>query len=155
MRLGARMARRRQLGFIKSKKDLPKLTFLSRKTDPTEEEARRALCRVLRNKDQNPPVTILEALARVFDPDLPKGGHPWLKAVLKKRTQGHSNPYQNIAIAEKVLELILLGKTYEDAIERVAEITGKSQEHVKRIYGKYPGRENFPKPPRRARKPRK
>ena len=122
-------------GAISSKNDLPKLVFLSRNTKPTEGEARRALCRVLRDRDQKPSEFLLEEMARVFDPERPPGP-PGLKAILKKRDRGHMDPYRDMAIGYAVFKLRLEEASYEDAIQQIAGAIGKSPEQVKKIYGK-------------------
>jgi hypothetical protein len=136
---------------ISSKNDLPKLVFLSRNTKPTEDEARRALCRVLRDRDQEPSEFLLEEMARVFDPERPPGP-PGLKAILKKRDRGHLDPYRDMAIGYAVFKLRLEEASYEDAIQQIAGAIGKSPEQVKKIYGKSLMKHSLPK---RARKPRK
>jgi hypothetical protein len=132
----------------RDKNGLPRLMFLSRSTQPTENEARRALCRALRHLAQqqrtssNPQsvlFSLLVALAAVFDPDDPPflGVSTPFRAVLKKRTRGHANPPRDLWIAGKVEMLRLkYGKSYEKAIEEVADRIEKSTEHVKKIYGK-------------------
>jgi hypothetical protein len=152
MLLRGHLLRAEGLETIASKNDLPKLVFLSRNTKPTEDEARRALCRVLRDRDQKPSEFLLEEMARVFDPERPPGP-PGLKAILKKRDRGHLDPYRDMAIGYAVFKLrVQEDKTYEDAIQQVAKTIGKSPEHVKRIYGKSLMKHSLPK---RARKPRK
>jgi len=99
----------------------------------TEDEARRALCRILRNEKWGPSGPVLDALVEIFDPDATDAA---LKAVLKRRSRGHANPYADSAIAEAVSLLRLGGKHYDDAIAEVAAKFGKSAEHVKRLYGK-------------------
>jgi hypothetical protein len=133
-----------------SRNDLPKLVYLSRKTKPTEDEARRALCRVLRDTSQRPPAFLLEELARVFDPQRPRGP-PGLKAVLKKRSKGHRDPWRDAAIGYAVFKLrVQEGKSYEEATMQIAEAIGKSIEHVKRIYGKSDQKHSLPKRVRKA-----
>jgi hypothetical protein len=114
---------------------LPKLIFLSRNTQPTEREARAALCRALLN--ERPSRLLLKALAAAFEP----AGESPLKAVLKKRTQGHSDYFRHHAIAHSVHMLRQGGKSYGDAIKAVATALNKSVKHIERIYGKMqPGR---------------
>jgi hypothetical protein len=149
MLLRGHLLRAEGLETIASKNDLPKLVFLSSKTRPTEDDARRALCRMVRNSDQEPPRMILEELARVFDPDLPGRG-PRLKAILKRRDRGHLDPWRDAAIAYAVFKLrVQEDKTYEDAIQQVAKTIGKSPEHVKRIYGKSHMKHRLSRPARR------
>jgi hypothetical protein len=114
----------------------------------TEDEARRALCRILSNEKWGPSGEVLEALVEVFDPDATKAA---LKAVLKRRNRGHANPYADHAIADAVSLLRLGGKHYDDAIAEVADKFGKSAEHVKRIFGKdgRPIAKRLPRLPRR------
>jgi hypothetical protein len=121
----------------KSSKDLPTLVFLSKKTTPTEEDARRALCRVLRSRTEKPSGLILEALANLFDPDASPGGYPQRKAVLKMRGRGHSDVHRDLAIAETVFRFRVDGMSYHKAVERVAIAIGKSDKHVERICGKF------------------
>jgi len=108
------------------------LVLLGGKT--TEDEARRALCRILRNEE--PSADVLDALAEVFDPDRTDAV---LKAVLKRRNRGHAKPYADMAITEAVEILRFRGKHYDDAVAEVAAKFGKSAEHVKRIFGKGAG----------------
>jgi hypothetical protein len=97
---------------------------------------------------------LLEALAEVFDPDEPKSRLQMqrLKVVLKKRNQGHPNPFRDAAIASAINKLRIKGEGYQDAVDQIAEAIGKSSEQVKRIYGNAPGMKNLSN---RARKPRK
>jgi hypothetical protein len=137
-----------------SKSNLPGIVFLSVTTTPTEDEARRALCRVLQNRYRKPSGLLLAELAGVFDPGgalIDSRPRPRLRAVLKKRSRGHANPYANAAIASRVSFLRISGKHYDDAIEEVAAEVGKSSEHVRRIYGKDP-ESKVPLPRRRRRK---
>jgi len=99
----------------------------------TEDEARRALCRILSDEKWGPSTDVLDALVAVIDPDATKAA---LKAVLKRRNQGHANPYADLAIAEAVSLLRFRGKHYEDAVAEVAAKYGKSTQHVQRIFGK-------------------
>src|SRR5262249_1400961 len=73
----------------------------------TEDEARRALCRILSDEKWGPSGEVLNALVAVFDPD---ATHAALKAVLKRRNRGHANSYADTAIAEAVSLLRLAGK---------------------------------------------
>jgi hypothetical protein len=109
---------------------LPKLVFLSRNTQPTEREARAALCRALLS--ERPSRLLLMALAAAFEPV----GHSPIKAVLKRRTQGHSDFFRDHAIAHSVHMLRQEGKSYGDAIKAVATALNKSVKHIERIYGK-------------------
>jgi hypothetical protein len=109
----------------------PQNTFLSRTTDPTEDDARRALCRTLRSGKPHP--VLLVALANVFDPD----GKSDLRVVLKKRSKGHSDWKRDLIIAYKVHTLRFDdGKSYDDAIAEVADAINKNEKHVGKIYGK-------------------
>jgi hypothetical protein len=123
-----------------------KLVLVGGKT--TEDEARRALCRNLRNEKWGPSAVVLDALIAVFDPNAT--GSP-LKAVLKRRNRGHANSYADAAIAEAVSLLRFGGKHYDDAVAEVAAKFGKSAEHVKRIFGKgaRPIAKLLPRRPRR------
>jgi hypothetical protein len=125
-----------------------KLVLVGGKT--TEDEARRALCRILSDEKWGPSADVLEALVAVFDPDATKAA---LKAVLKRRSRGHANPYADGAIAEAVSLLRFRGKHYEDAVAEVAAKYGRSAEHVKRIFGKdaFPLARLLPRLPRRKR----
>jgi hypothetical protein len=109
---------------------LPKLIFLSRNTKPTEREGRAALCRALLS--ERPSRYLLKALAEAFEP---LGQSP-IKAVLKRRTQGHSDFFRDHAIAYSVHTLRQGGKSYGDAIKAVATSLNKSVKHIERIYGK-------------------
>ena len=137
----------------RDKNGVPRLAFLSRSTQPTENEARKALCRALRHLTQQQltlaqqqptqpvlfnQVQILMALEALFDPDdSPHGLSTPFRVVLKKRSRGHANPSRNSWIAGEVEMLRLKhGKSYEKAIEEVADRIEKSPEHVKKIYGK-------------------
>jgi hypothetical protein len=109
----------------------PKNTFLSRTTDPTEDDARRALCRTLRNGKAHP--MLLMALADAFDPD----GKSELKVVLKKRSKGHSDWRRDLTIAFKVHTLRFdNGKSRLEAIAEVADTINKNEKHVEKIYDK-------------------
>jgi AraC-like DNA-binding protein len=108
-----------------------KLVLLGGKS--TEDEARRALCRILRNEKWGPSAEVLDGLVEVFDPDATDAA---LKAVLRRRSRGHANPYADDVIARAVLLLRFHGKHYDDAVAEVAAKFGKSAEHVKRIFGK-------------------
>jgi hypothetical protein len=122
---------------LTSANDLPKRRFLSHKTSPTQDEAREALCRILLNRRVPPSKSILNALVGVFDPGSPRqqyDGRP-LKAILKKRSKGHSYIYRDIAIAVAVDQLRNGGETLERAASQVGETLGKSEDHIKRIYG--------------------
>jgi hypothetical protein len=116
--------------------------------ETTEDEARRALCRILRNEKPLPSVEVLDALIDVFDSDATDAA---LKAVLKRRSRGHANPYADAAIAEAVSLLRFDGKHYDDAVAEVAAKFEKSAEHVKRIFGKgaRPTAKLLPRRPRR------
>jgi hypothetical protein len=72
--------------------------FLSKKTRPTEEEARKALCRVLLHRvisKERLPNGLLLALADAFDPN----GESPLKVIFKKRGKGHSDLVRDESIA--------------------------------------------------------
>jgi hypothetical protein len=133
---------------------VPRIVFLSSKTKPSENEARRALCRILRDYEHEVDAMLRAALAEVFDPDPPTRAPQWprLKAVLKKRSRGHSNPYGDAAISSAVFQLRAEGKHYDDAADEVAALVGKSTEHVKRIYAKsLDAKVKFPRRQRRKR----
>jgi hypothetical protein len=115
--------------------------ILSRDTKPTETDARWALLRVLlrmRNEAEKEYLAKYEdvfwALCRLFAP-VGRGG--LLKVILKRRSQGHSNPFRDREIADIVGRLREKGLSYGDATSAMAEHLGKSQEHIKRVYGKY------------------
>jgi hypothetical protein len=106
---------------------LPYVEFLSR---GAENDARDALCRLLWAGVV--PWEVRYALARVFEP----GGPGSLKAVLKRRTQGHpTNFYRDIEIAIRVYDLRKKGQ--KNAIAKVAKEIGKDQRTVGKIYSKY------------------
>jgi hypothetical protein len=120
----------------------PTFEVLSRDTKPTERDARWALIRVLlrmRKEAEKEYLAKYEdlfwALANLF---APKGSrrHGLLKVILKKRSQGHSNPFRDEQIADIVGMLREKGWSYDDATSAVAEEFGKSPEHIKRVYGK-------------------
>jgi hypothetical protein len=118
---------------VSALKDLswpPTRIFLSRTTDPTEDDARRALCRALRSG--KPHRELLMALANAFDPD----GESELKVVLRKRSKGHFDRMRDLVIAYKVHMLRGDGKSYGDAVAEVAALLNKSEKHVEKIYGK-------------------
>jgi hypothetical protein len=106
--------------------------FLSRKTRPTEDDARKALCRILLAKEP-PPRSLLVALAHAFHPD----GCGEVKVILKKRGKGHSDPRRDDSIAFWVHRLRQRGRSYRDAIAAVADSIDKNEKHVGRIYGKH------------------
>jgi hypothetical protein len=123
-----------------------KLVLVGGKT--TEDEARRALCRILRNEKWGPSGEVLDALVEIFDPDATDAA---LKAVLKRRSRGHANPFVEDVIATAVLLLRSHGKYYDDAVAEVAAKFRKSAEHVKRVFGKVFGSLQLPRFPRRKR----
>jgi hypothetical protein len=107
---------------------LPYLEFLSHSA---ENDAREALCRLLGSNMV--PRGVMFALQEVFSPR----GFSALKAILKKRTQGHpTHASRDLEIAFRVHELREQGRSYDDATAEVADAIGKSQEHVKKIYGR-------------------
>jgi hypothetical protein len=116
----------------------------------TEDEARWALCRMLRNEKWGPSADVLDALVAIFDPDATDAP---LKAVLKRRSRGHANWYADHTIGYAMSLLRFRGKHYDDAAAEVAAIFGKSEEHVKRIFGKHgrPVARRLPRLPRRKR----
>jgi hypothetical protein len=126
-----------------------KLVFVGGNT--TEDEARRALCRILRDEKWGPSGYVLDALVAVFDPDARDAA---LKAVLKRRSRGHANPYADAAIADAVSLFRFAGKHYDDAVAEVAAKFGKSAEHVKRIFGKHETKRIVRQLPRRPRRKR-
>jgi hypothetical protein len=127
-----------------------KLVLIGGKT--TEAEARRALCRNLRNEKWGPSADLLDALVAVFDPDATESA---LKAVLMRRSKSHANPYSDMVIARAVLLLRFGGKHYEDAAAEVAAKFGISTGHVKRIFGEHARSSwiarQLPRRPRRKR----
>jgi hypothetical protein len=110
--------------------NVPTCSFLPRSA---ERDAYKALCRVLLRPKERIPNEILCSLAQLFDPD--ENDYP-LKAVVKRR---HRRPPPNelraFSIWQFVENLRRDGKSYEEATFAVAEALGKSQEHIKRIYG--------------------
>jgi hypothetical protein len=125
---------------------LPYLEFLS---GDAESNAREALCRLLMSGMA--PRGVVRMLADVFEPR----GHSALKAVLKRRTQGHPVHWsRDLEIAFRVHELREQGRSYEEATAHVAGAIGKSQEHVKRVYGRETADNDdcFDPIPRRRRK---
>jgi hypothetical protein len=125
---------------------LPYLEFLS---GDAENNAREALCRLLMSGMA--PRGVVRMLADVFEPR----GHSALKAVLKRRTRGHPVHWsRDPEIAHRVHELREQGRSYEEATAHVANAIGKSQEHVKRVYGRETAgnADCFESIPRRRRK---
>jgi hypothetical protein len=107
---------------------LPYLEFLSHSA---ENDAREALCRLLGSNRLS--VGVRFALQEVFRPQ----GFSALKAILKRRTRGHPVHWsRDLEIALRVHELREQGRSYEEATAHVAGAIGKSQEHVKRVYGR-------------------
>jgi len=107
----------------------------------SERDAYKALSRVLRligGKIQNQDfydsaAQILYALAALFDPD--RNDYA-LKAVVKKRHRRHPpDEWRAFHIWQFVENLRRDGKSYDEATFAVAEALGKSQEHIKRLYG--------------------
>jgi hypothetical protein len=123
---------------------LPYLELLSADTKPTEREARLALYRVLRrmsedyprsNDGADPRYYVLRSLAAVFAPFVtPDSGRP--KAILKRQNQGHSNAPRDSVIAYEVSKLRSEGLSYDKATAAAADKFGKSQDQVKRVYGR-------------------
>jgi hypothetical protein len=118
----------------------PAFEVLSRDTKPSERDAREGLLRVLlrmRNEAEKEYLAKYEdvfwALYDLFEP----GGGGLLKVILKKRSQGHSNLYRDWEIAALVEMLREDGLSYGDATSATAEHLGKSEEHIKRVYGKH------------------
>jgi hypothetical protein len=107
---------------------LPYLEFLS---GDAENNAREALCRLLGSGMA--PRGVVRMLTYVFEPR----GISALKAVLQRRTRGHPVHWsRDPEIAHRVHELREQGQSYEEATAHVAGSIGKSQEHVKRVYGR-------------------
>jgi hypothetical protein len=120
------------------KRGVHKRVFLSAKTKPTEEEARRALCRILRYWERCVGADLLGAIANVFDPN----GSGERRVVFKKLSQGHSDPVRDGEIANMVYwQLFDLRDEGDvrndtkvcDAYETVGEEVGLTPERVKRI----------------------
>jgi hypothetical protein len=128
---------------------LPYLEFLSA---DAENNAREALGRLLMSGMA--PRRVVRMLADVFEPR----GHGALKAVLQRRTRGHPVHWsRDIEIAFRVHGLREQGQSYEEATAHVAGAIGKSQEHVKRVYGRETAdnADCFAPIPRRRRKSNK
>jgi hypothetical protein len=142
---------------LASKNDLPKRRmFLSRKTKPTENEAREALCRILLNRHVPPSAAILKALVGVFvsHDDFAEsfyGRYP-LKALLKRRSKGHPNLDRDLAISLAVDRLrdSREAKTLEEAAARLGDAIGMHEDHIKRVYSRVK-RELGPAPRSRKR----
>jgi hypothetical protein len=120
--------------------------FLSADTEPTENEARAALRRVLDGLQQLTGHCILGRLGELFDPQ--KSDHPIPRKLLfQKLDQGHSDPARDAEISFWV-ECKLYdspddmdnGKRNKtglmDAYKAVAKETGLSPKQVRRIYKK-------------------
>jgi hypothetical protein len=126
---------------LKSEKDLPeRRVFLSRKTKPTEDEAREALCRILLNTHVPPSRRILKALMEVFVPrddssDSAYASYP-LRARLKRRSTNGPDLRRDLAISLEVDFLRQNGKTLEEAAAEVGETIGRHEDHIKRIYSR-------------------
>jgi hypothetical protein len=130
------------------------LEFLSSYTNPTEDEGRAALARLLLSG--NVPPVVLWALAAVFAPDDFGGQVPVSSprlAALQNRNQGHSNPDRDWEIAYQVDTLRRDGASFEDACAEVAGSVGRHEDHIKKICGKV--NLGFDPPPRARRKPRR
>lgn len=109
---------------------LRRRVFLSSRTRPTEDDARRALYRVLRRG--RPPSHILVALAHAFHPN----GAGAVKIMLKKRSKAHSDPDRDSSIAFLVHTLRSRGKSYRQAVAAVAKAINKNEKHIEKIYSK-------------------
>lgn len=121
---------------------MPQHAFLSA---DAENQARAALCRLLRSG--RVPDEVLNLLGWVFDPN----GQGDLKAVLKRRNRRRSrHPDRDYEITRFVDRLRRDGRSYEDATTQVADALRKSEEHIKKIYGKH--RSDFDPIPRQRRK---
>jgi hypothetical protein len=136
------------------KRGLPVSKPLSRNTEPTEREARTALCRILWDGDVHRQV--LDALAAVFSPDADEENFgagtefTLLKVHLKRRSQGRASFSRDYEIAKRVDDLRRLnGQSYDAATGRVAVQLGMSQDWVKEVCGKMKG--EFDPLPRRPR----
>jgi hypothetical protein len=124
----------------------PKLVFLSHGTTPTENEAREALCRILRSRDRRPSLHLLELLADVLEPTgRPHGIRRHLKVEFKKRNKGHSDIYRDMAIADFVYKLRREGKSREEAIDKVSDAIGLGVDQVRKIYARDYGKVRFPR----------
>ncbi len=123
---------------LKSKIDLQKRGFLSARSTPSENEARRALCRILQNAHVPPSRALLHALADTFEPlspALPYDHRP-LRAILKKRSQGHADFWRDMDIYWAVKSLRDDGKTLEGAAAEVGDALGIHADSVKKIIGR-------------------
>jgi hypothetical protein len=112
------------------KNRVPTSSFLPRSA---EKDAYKALCRVLRRPKERIPNQILHSLASLFDLD--RNDYA-LKAVVKRRhRRPPPNEWRAFHIWQFVENLRRDGKSYDEATFAVAEALGKSQEHIKRLYG--------------------
>jgi hypothetical protein len=116
---------------------------LSNETEPTEKQGRIALCEALRNMAEDYPVAdirhyLLISLMSVFAPShkLLKNNVSPFKAILKRRTQGHSDAWFDRRIAIEVARLRKGGLSYDRATAELAEKLGKSQRQIQRILAK-------------------
>jgi plasmid stability protein len=129
------------------------VTYLSRHTKPTENEARAALARVLLSKEV-PPI-VLAALAGAFAPKDMQTKNPILRsldarrAVLQNQNQGHRNDLRHFNIAYEVDARRRDGASYNGAAASVAEEYGLSERQVKRISQEV--RLGFDSPPRKRK----
>jgi hypothetical protein len=121
-----------------------KRVFLSANTKPTEEEARRALCRILRYWERCTGANLLGAIANVFDPN----GNGERKVVFQKLTQGHNDPVRDDEIADMVWwqlhdfrymadrdesDIVRNNTKVREAHEAVGKRVGLTAERVKKI----------------------
>jgi hypothetical protein len=129
---------------VPGKHGVSKRVFLSANTEPTEEEARRALCRILRYWAKCTGQGLLDAIADVFDPS----GNGERRVVFKKLTQGHSDPVRDDEIADMVWwqlhdfrysadvdesDIVRNNIKVREAHEAVGKKVGLTRERVKKI----------------------
>jgi hypothetical protein len=119
-----------------------KTEYLSRHTKPSEREARSALINLLFRMCEEISderfLAILGGLASVFSEDTSvfeeSSLHP-LKVVLRRRGKGHSDHRRDYSIARIVQ--ILRNQGVKGATAKVAEVLGRDERHIKRIYARH------------------
>jgi hypothetical protein len=109
---------------------VPNCSFLPRSA---EREAYKALSRLLFHPKNKVPDDILGALSALFDPD--RHDYPLMAVVKRRHRRPPPNEWRAYYISNFVDRLRRNGKSYDDATLAVAETLGKSQEHIKKLYG--------------------
>jgi hypothetical protein len=132
----------------------PSLRVLSEGTNPTEDEARAALTRLLLQGSLGRlkvPDLVLWSLAAVIAPDRfrdPGFGlfsPGWRRVIFKNRGQGHSQGRRHFEIACWIYDQRMAGKTEPAAVREAAARTGIKERQIRNIYATIDAEVNFAK----------